>query len=292
MYQLQGKVALVTGAAGKMGMGRAVAIRLAREGADVAVSDASGFGVRHTDDDKIEGWQGLKSVEAEIRALGRKGLAVEADISSRHKVEEMVERCKDEFGRIDILVNTAGIKGPANVPVLEMVSEENWQKVLAINVMGPYFCAKAVAKIMIERGNGGKIVNFSSIGGKMAKASAPLVPYTVSKFGVIGLTQVLALELAPYKINVNAICPGSIATEFSGYTKDGATIRSYMRDGMTLDDAIVKAYAEPKALSDIPLGRIGRPDEVAGLVAFLVSSESDYMTGQAINFTGGKLMCH
>ena len=168
MNELQGKVALVTGAAGKRGLGRAVAIRLAREGADVAVNDVSLFSVRYTDDDKIEGWQGLKSVEAEIRALGRKGLAVEADISSRHKVEEMVERCKEEFGRIDILVNTAGIRGP-DVSVLEVVSEEDWQKVMAINVMGPYFCAKAVAKIMIARGSGGKIINFSSIAGKVMR---------------------------------------------------------------------------------------------------------------------------
>jgi len=292
MYRLQGKVALVTGAGGKRGMGRAAAIRLAREGADVVVNDVSLFGVRHTDDDKVEGWQGLKSVEAEIRALGRKGLAIEADISSHQKVEEMVARCKDEFGRIDILVNTAGIKGPSNTPILEVVSEEDWKKVLGINIMGTYYCAKAVAKTMIERGGGGKIINFSSIGGKMAKASLPLVPYTVSKFGVIGLTQVLALELAPYKINVNAICPGSIATEFSGHTNDGVTIRSYMREGMNSADATVKAYVQPKALSDIPLGRIGQPEEVAGLVAFLASSDSDYMTGQAINFTGGKLMCH
>jgi NAD(P)-dependent dehydrogenase (short-subunit alcohol dehydrogenase family) len=292
MNRFQGKVALVTGAASKRGMGRAAAIRLAQEGADVAVSDASMFGVRYSDDDKIEKWQGLKSVEAEIKALGRKGLAVEADISSQKKVEEMVARCKAEFGRIDILVNTAGIKGPSNIPVLEVVSEEDWQRVLAINVMGPYFCAKAVAKIMIERGRGGKIINFSSIGGKMAKASLPLVPYTVSKFGVIGLTQVLALELAPYKINVNAICPGSIATEFSGYSRDGATIRSHMREGMTLEEATVVSYTDPKSVSDIPLGRIGQPEDVAGLVAFLASSDSDYMTGQAINFTGGKLMCH
>jgi len=285
MYELQGKVALVTGAAGKRGLGRAVAIRLAREGADVAVNDVSLFSVRYTDDDRVEEWQGLKSVEAEIRALGRKGLAIEADISSHQKVEEMVARCKDEFGRIDILVNTAGIRGP-DVPVLEVVSEEDWQKVLGINIMGAYYCAKAVAKAMIERGGGGKIVNFSSITGKLA---SPAAVYSVSKFGVIGLTQVLALELAPYKINVNAVCPGPIATEF---TRFGATIRSRMRDGMNLEEATVKAFSGSTLISDTPMGRIGQPEEVAGLVAFLVSSESDYMTGQAINFTGGKLMCH
>jgi NAD(P)-dependent dehydrogenase (short-subunit alcohol dehydrogenase family) len=110
MDTLKGKVALVTGAASKRGIGHAVAIRLAREGADVAVSDASLFGVRYSDDDRIEEWQGLTSVEGEIKALGQKGLALEADISSWKKIEEMVAKCKAEFGRIDILVNTAGIR--------------------------------------------------------------------------------------------------------------------------------------------------------------------------------------
>jgi NAD(P)-dependent dehydrogenase (short-subunit alcohol dehydrogenase family) len=285
MDTLQGKVALVTGAASKRGIGHAVAIRLAQEGADVVVSDASIFGIRYSDDDKIEEWQGLKSVEAEIKALGRKGLAVEADISSRQKVEEMVARCKDEFGRIDILVNTAGIRGP-DLPVLEIVSEEDWRKVMSINVMGPYFCAKAVAKIMIEKGDGGKIINFSSIAGKFGYAAAL---YKISKIEVIGLTQLLALELAPYKINVNAVCPGPIATEFIKY---GTTIRSQMREGMNLEEATVKSFSQSTLISDTPLGRIGQPEEVAGLVFFLASSDSDYMTGQAINFTGGKLMCH
>jgi NAD(P)-dependent dehydrogenase (short-subunit alcohol dehydrogenase family) len=285
MDTLLGKVALVTGAASKRGIGHSVAVRLAREGADVAVNDASMFGVRYSDDDRIEEWQGLKSVEAEIKALGRKGLAIEADISSRKKVEEMVSQCKAEFGRIDILVNTAGIRGP-DLPVLEVVPEEDWRKVMAINVIGPYFCAKAVAKTMIEKGDGGKIINFSSIAGKFGYAAAL---YKISKIEVIGLTQVLALELAPYKINVNAVCPGPIATEFIKY---GATIRSQMREGINLEEATVKSFSQSTLISDTPLGRIGQPDEVAGLVFFLASKDSDYMTGQAINFTGGKLMCH
>lgn len=285
MDALQGKVALVTGAASKRGIGHAVALRLAQEGADVAVTDASLFGVRYTDDDRIEEWHGLQSVEAEIKALGRKGFTVEADICSWKNVEAMVANCKAEFGLIDILVNTAGIRGP-DVPVLEVVPAEDWQKVLGVNVLGPYFCAKAIARTMIERGAGGKIINLSSITGKTA---SPAALYSISKFEVIGLTQSLALELAPYKINVNAICPGPIATEFIAL---GTTIRGHMREGMNQEEATVKSFSQTTLIQDTPLGRIAQPEEVAGLVAFLASNDSDYMTGQAINFTGGKLMCH
>jgi len=283
MYGLEGKVALVTGAASKRGMGRGIALRLAREGADVAINDVSQFDVRRSEDDRIEGWQGLKDVEAEIKALGRRALVVEADISSSQQVGEMIARCIDEFGKLDILINNASIQGPQRVPAIE-VSEEDWNRVLSVNLTGTYLCAKQVAKKMIEKGQGGKIVNIASIAGKLGRPG--FVAYYAAKFGVVGLTQVLAIELAQHKIYVNAICPGFITSEIQA----GVTIRSDVRNGMDLDDAIGKAYAH--VLPQIPLGRVGEPEDVAKVVAFLCSSESDYMTGQAINVTGGFLMCH
>lgn len=283
MYNLDGKVALVTGAAGKRGIGRAVAIRLAREGADIAVNDVSGYGVRRTEDDIAEDWHGLEDVVKEVRSLGRKAAAVEADISSAEQVETMVSKCVEKLGKVDILINNAAIIGPRRALPQE-ITEVEWRRVLDINVVGTYLCTKSVARRMIERGEGGKIVNLASIAGKVG--SAGLAPYTASKFAVVGLTQALALELAPYKIYVNAVCPAFTATEISM----GASIRPNMRKGMSLEEATARAYGN--ALRDVPLGRACQPEEVAGVVAFLVSGESDYMTGQAINVTGGRLMCH
>ena len=247
------------------------------------VNDVSQFGIRHAEDDDIEGWQGIKSVEEEIKKIGRKALAIEADVSSSQQIEEMVTKCVAEFGHIDILVNNAGVTGPQRVEVLE-VSEEEWNHVLAVNTTGVFLCARAVAGRMIEQGQGGKIINFSSIRGKISAAGWG--PYIVSKFGVIGLTQTLALELAKYNIYVNAVCPGFIATEIGL----GAGIRRNVRGGTSLEEATAGAYAD--ILPQIPLGLAAQPEDVAKVVAFLASDESNYMTGQAINITGGVLMCH
>ena len=283
MNNSDGRVALITGAAGKRGIGHAIAIRLAQNGINVAVSDLNLHGIRYTGDDNLEGWQGLKSVVEEMKALGRKSLAIEADITSGQQVEEMVDRCIIEFGRIDILVNNSGILGPKK-PALE-VSEEEWCQVLRVNMMGTYLVAKTVAKRMIKQGKGGKIINIASLSGK-SYFGGDLGPYTVSKFAVVGLTQVLAQELARYKIQVNAICPGFIATEMG----TGTNIRKEVRNGMSIEEATAKAYAS--VLPQIPMGRVGQPEDVAKVVAFLASMDSDYMTGQSINVSGGLLMSH
>lgn len=285
MYKLEDKVALITGAASKRGMGRATALRLARDGADVVVHDISQVGVRGlTNEDEFEQWHGLKSVEQEIRALGRRAMAIEADVSVSKQVKVMVTKCIDKFGKIDILVNNAGIQGPSDVPALE-IPEDVWYKMFAVNVMGTYLCITEVARHMIKRGHGGKIINFSSISGKFVFREG-FSPYITTKFAVIGLTQILAVELAKYKINVNAVCPGPIATEFLR----GTVIRKDIREGMSMEEATRKTYAS--VLSFIPVGRVGQPEDVANVVAFLASSDSDFMTGQAVNVTGGQLMCH
>jgi NAD(P)-dependent dehydrogenase (short-subunit alcohol dehydrogenase family) len=186
-----------------------------------------------------------------------------------------------KFGKIDILVNCAGISAKRYSPVVEL-NEEDWRLLLDVNLTGSFLISKPVAKDMIRRKEGGKIVHISSNRGKEARAFN--APYSASKFGVIGLTQSLALELAPYKINVNAICPGYTITNI----RDEWCKEQSQSLGITIDEVRARCYEEWSA--NVPLGRMGTTDDVANLVLFLVSSQSAYMTGQAINITGGLLM--
>jgi len=273
MYGLEGKVALVTGAAGQRGIGRAIALRLAREGADVAVNDLR--------DEPVDNWGGLRQVVGEIEDLGRKALGCSGDVTNAADVERIVSETIDRFGRIDILVNNAGSKaGPDRVPVIDL-DEAVFDRVLAVNARGTFLCCRAVARHMIDRGGGGKIVNMSSSAGKQGRAR--FAAYSASKFAVIGFTQSLAIELGPHRINVNAICPGLVDTE-----------RVYgMASGLKPEDMTIEAYRElliDDAVGATPLGRIAQPEDIAQLAAYLASAESDYMTGLAINVSGGKLM--
>ncbi len=291
MYDLSGKVAIVTGAARKRGLGRAIALLLAKEGADVVV-----VGRKYPDskseifleEELAEGWRGLDSVVEEIQAAGRHGLAVRADLSVSNDVGRMVEEATAKFGKIDILVNNAAYFWPrnGNQPMftdLIDLPEEVWDRVLEVNLKGPFLCCKSVAKRMILRGKGGKIVNISSRAGKTGIAG--IGAYCCSKFGLNGLTQTLALELAPYKINVNSVCPGRIRTQQYGVNM----IKSLAQQkGISIEEA--RSQVDADVLPFIPLGRVAEPEEVASVVAFLCSSESDYMTGQAINVTGGRIM--
>ena len=274
MHELSGKAALVTGAARKRGLGRAAALRLAEEGADVVVVSKYRPPELLPEDEKAEGWGGLESVVAEIEARGRQALAINADISISQEVKQMVELALSKFGKINILVNNAAIM-PKPTPLVDL-DEETWERIIAINLTGPFLCSKAVAKSMMEQGEGGKIINISSQGGR--QGAPGLSAYSASKFGLIGLTQVLALELAPYKINENAICPGPTITNL---TKTA-------RPGLTWEETINRVTAQ--YAPNIPLGRLGTPEDAANVVAFLASSKADYMTGQAINISGGLQM--
>jgi meso-butanediol dehydrogenase / (S,S)-butanediol dehydrogenase / diacetyl reductase len=279
MGNLTGKVALVTGAASKLGQGRAIALRLAKDGADVAVNDISNFGVNHP----IEGWDGLRSLVAEIKSLGRKALAVEADIGSSEQVETMVNKCLSTFGKIDILANNAAATGPTAMFPFD-ISDEDWKKTIATNTMGTYYCCKAVGKHMIARGQGGKII-ITVTGGAIGKMYIGWAPYHVSKFGVLGLTQALSLELASYKININAICPTTTATQMVELSPQRDMVKKYVKDGMSLKEAIRESLKGVAA--DVPLGRAGEPEDIANAVSFLASSDSDFMTGATLNVTGG-----
>jgi NAD(P)-dependent dehydrogenase (short-subunit alcohol dehydrogenase family) len=282
MYDFKGKVALVTGAYHKRGLGRAIALRLARDGADVAVSSRTKDNPR--EDDKHEGWRGLESVVDEIESLGSQALAVKADIADSKEIDAMVKKILDRFGRIDILVNNAGTVGKRGVPVLNM-EERDWRLPLDVNLTGTFLCNKAVAREMVKQGEGGKIVTIVSM---EAKVTLPgdRAAYIASKSGLIGFVQALALELAPHKINVNAICPGAVNTGIIGE----AIAAQGRQKGISAEQAIEEYYAS--FIEIVPLGRLGTPEDMANAVAFLASSESDYITGQSICVNGGWVMEH
>lgn len=282
MYNLNGKVALVTGAGGEHGIGCAIATRLAKEGADVVVSDVVSNPYAYIS----SGWEGAPSVVREIEALGRQAMAILADVSDADQVDALVGEGVERFGRIDIFVCNAGSRpGPDRVPVIEL-EEDAWDDVHNINLKGTFLCCRAVARHMINRGGRGKIITMSSVVGR--QGSARHAAYAASKFGVIGFTQALAQELAPHHINVNAICPGVIDTERVSYI--AAAMSSENISGEEWRTSGRHAEAMKQRNSEVPIGRVGVGEDVANTAAFLASSESDYLTGLAINVAGGLAM--
>jgi 3-oxoacyl-[acyl-carrier protein] reductase len=244
---LSGKVALVTG--GARGIGRSIAIKLAKEGAHIVISDINLNGALDT----------AKVIEEQ----GKESIAVEGNVSIFSDVEAMVKQAIDKFGRIDILINNAGVTKDG---LLIRMKKEDWDFVLNVNLTGTFNCSKAVAKYMMKQKTG-NIVNISSVVGVMGNVGQ--VNYASSKAGVIGLTKSMARELAPRGIRVNAIAPGFIDTEMT---------RSLSEE------------ARKRLITQIPLTRLGTPDDVANCVNFLVSDDADYITGQVIHVNGGMLM--
>jgi NAD(P)-dependent dehydrogenase (short-subunit alcohol dehydrogenase family) len=272
VYDLKGKVAIVTGAGRKLGIGRGIALRLAREGADVAVADICGE-FEEFPDYGLGMWEGLKETADEISALGVRGLPVRVDVTDAAQVEEMVRQTVEALGRLDILVNNAG-GAPGAAPVIAM-EEAAWNKTMAINATGAFLCSKAAARQMLAQRQGGKIINIASIAGKQG---APFRgAYTAAKAAVIGLTRVMAMELGSANVQVNAVCPGEVDTDLK---RSAWKLESGLR-GVPYDE-VVKASTLSSAA-----GRLITPEDVANAVAFLASRQSDYITGQAINVDGG-----
>jgi len=248
--KLDNKIAIVTGA--RRGIGRASALALAREGANVIVSDIN--------------QEDCQTVVAEIEGLGRRGLALKCDVSSRTEVEEMVGRTVAGFGRVDILVNNAGII--TYKPFLEL-TDQDWDRTLNVNLKGQFLCAQAVAKEMVKN-KWGRIINIASISSGGCGIAFPLIAhYTASKGGIMALTEALALELTSQGVNVNAICPGAIETDMTKGVKQSGQVE--------------------QILLRIPKGRLGQPRDIANLVVFLASDDSDYISGAAIVIDGGWL---
>jgi 3-oxoacyl-[acyl-carrier protein] reductase/meso-butanediol dehydrogenase/(S,S)-butanediol dehydrogenase/diacetyl reductase len=279
MGRFEGKVAMVTGSGGERGFGRAIARRLAAEGADLVLTDIAPAGIRVVAAKGATGWRGLEAVADEIRAAGRRAVIAQIDVRAADQVQRAVDLADRTFGRIDILVNNAAAPpGSDRVPVVEL-PEEAWHVILDTNLTGTYLCSKAVAGLMVARGTPGRIINMSSNCGKVGYAR--LAAYCASKFGVIGFTQALAMELAPHRITVNAICPGSADTDrldFLGRRPDG----SY--------DEVLRAGAIAERAAQIPLQRVATAEDVAELASFLSSDAAGYVTGQAINLAGGAIM--
>ena len=275
MYNLSGKVALITGAGGERGFGRAIANRLAQEGACVAVNDvaANPYGA--------DGWSGINAVVEEIEGNGGQAMRVLADVSNADDVDSMVNEVIDRFGRLDILVANAGSRpGKDRVPLVEL-TEEAFDEVQRINVKGTFLCCRAAARHMVGRGGGGRIIIISSTAGKrgVARVSA----YVASKFALVGFTQSLALELGPNGITVNAICPGFAMTE--RMTEIAGALRG---EDESLEDKLGDMHRERAAST--PLGRTTEPQDIANTAAFLASNQSEYMTGLAISVAGGSVM--
>jgi len=246
MLELKDKVAIVTG--GSLGIGAAIALELARASANVAINYR-----KHADE--------ANKIVAEIKKLGRKGLAVQADVSKFADAERMVKEVLKEFGRLDILVNNAGINQDA---VVWKMTEQQWDEVISINLKGFFNYIRAVAPLFKEQ-QSGKIVNITSINGLRGKFGQS--NYSASKAGIIGLTKSVARELGKYSVNVNAIAPGLIETD------------------------MVKSAPEEvrqKALAEIVLGRLGKPEEVASVVTFLCSEKARHITGEVIKVDGGQ----
>lgn len=275
MYNLHGKVALVTGAGGERGIGRAIAMRLAQEGADVVVNDVQAQPTVADD------WGGMTQVVREIEALGRRSLGIVANVSDAVQVQTMVDQAIVQLGRIDILVNNAGARaGRDRVAVVDL-EEAEWDRVQNTNIKGTFLCCRAVARAMLAHGGGGKIINIASTSGKIGVAR--FAAYCASKFAVVGFTQSLSQELAPHGINVNAICPSLVATE---RVSDMAAALAPVN--ITPEQQRQMMLERAATLS--PLGRMAEVADIAATAAFLASAESNYLTGVSISVAGGGQM--
>ena len=281
MYDLSGKVALVTGAGGRHGIGRAIATRLAREGADVVVTDIPASVTAIRAEDRADGWEGLPSVVREIEAAGRQALGIFSDVSDSAQVDDMVKQVLDRFGKIDILVNNAGSRPGRDRVLVVDLEEDAFDEVMRVNVRGTYLCSRAVARHMVARGGGGKIIIISSGAGK--RGIARYAVYCASKFALVGFTQALAQEMAAHKVNVNAICPGLVDTERVDFIA-----AALAAEGESAEEH--RALMVQERSTRVPMGRIAQGDDIANMAAFLSSAESDYMTGLSISVSGGSEM--
>jgi 3-oxoacyl-[acyl-carrier protein] reductase/meso-butanediol dehydrogenase/(S,S)-butanediol dehydrogenase/diacetyl reductase len=272
---LEGRVALVTGAGRRRGIGRGIALELARAGADVAVHGLARAPAEQPAAERESGWLGVASVADEVRALGRRAVAVEGDLTAREDVARVVAEA-GALGPVDLLVNNAAIPGGAGDQLLVDLDDELWYRTVDVNLNAVYLVTKAVLPAMRAAG-GADIVNISSVAGRAGQPR--MGAYCATKFALVGLTQQLALELAP-EIRVNCICPGSTDTDMM----DG----TFARRDATAGAAPGKAKAA--RIASLPMRRQGTPEDIGSAVAFLASPAAGWITGQTLNVDGGQRM--
>lgn len=246
-------MAIVTGAGSRRGIGRATALVMAREGADVVIADLNLSGAEQT--------------AGEVREMGRRALAVAVDVTSEEQTQRMARETLAGFGRIDILANCAGITRPT--PLVE-ISVEEWDLILNVDLKSVFLCTKAVLPAMIEQ-RYGRIISISSVSGKQGGGVFGSAHYCAAKAGVAGFMKAVAKQMAPHGITANAVAPGLIDTDIT----------------VGLVDEETRTRARARSLENILLGRLGRAEEVADLIAFLASERAGYITGEEIDINGG-----
>jgi meso-butanediol dehydrogenase/(S,S)-butanediol dehydrogenase/diacetyl reductase len=275
MYpELQGRVALITGAGRRKGLGEAMARRLAQEGCKVVITDVGAAKGEYMPESAVGTVSEMQSIVDEIVAAGGEAAAINCDVLDPDDVADAARFACEQFGGLDIWVNNAGI-GYLMKPIVEM-SVEEWDTVLGVNLRGVFLGIQAAARIMIEQGRGGRIINIGSQASKSGFGHASA--YTSSKHGVVGLTRVAALELGEHGITVNTICPNHVTTGL------GAWQNSHFSD--VTGKGMEQYMADMRAR--IPLGRPGQQDDIAKACAFLCSDQAAYMTAESMNVSGGE----
>lgn len=260
MSTLDGKTVIITGAA--QGIGKGIAERLASEGANVVIADVNGELAHET--------------AGELGEAGYPAIAVQVDVTDREQVKAMVDAAVEEFGQLDVLFNNAGVNRPQRF--LD-TTEENWHWIMNVNGLGVLIGMQEAAKQMIEQGTGGKIINTASVAGRQGFPN--IVPYCVSKFGVIAMTQAAARGLAEHNITVNAFSPGVVDTPLWARLDE---------IHMEIGDSSKPGEAMENFAADILCGRVATPEDIAGMASFLASSDSDYITGQTLPIDGGQIL--
>jgi len=260
-----GKVAVVTGAGRMRSIGRPIAVELARAGCDVVLTGTGRSPERYPDDEKAAGWRDIESVADEVRALGRRALAVVSDVSDPNAVDALADQVVHELGRVDIVVNNAGAaRGDDRVPVVDLAIDD-WRTVIDVNLTGTFLMSRAFGARIVAHGDGGSIVNISSVAGKLMAANT--AAYSASKAGIHALTCAMASELGPSGVRVNVICPGFV-------------------DTARMDD-VPTGPARDRLVAQIPLGRVGTGEDIAWMTVFLCSDQGSWISGQLYTVDGG-----
>ena len=268
---LENRVAVVTGAGRMRSIGRAIAVALADAGCDVVVTGTGRSPERYPDDEKAAGWRDIASVVEEIQARGRRAIGVVSDARDPAAVETLCSKTIAEFGRVDFIINNAGAaRGDDRKPVVDLAIDD-WLQVLDVNLNGSFYISRVFGRQLIEQGQGGAIINISSIAGKLFNANT--AAYAASKAGLHALTGCMANELGQHRIRVNAICPGII-------------------DTFRMDDIGRGENWNNMIKARVPLGRAGTGADIAAMVVFLCSDSGSWITGQAYNVDGGTVVQH